>query len=113
MQRLLKRTVNRHVLRKYVLPVAAIALAIVAAVAIPLLWSKSETDRVAFHRQQSLVNLAVSRLQSSIAHDQESSTVWDDAVRQVRKPNAEEWIDANLGVWMHTYFGHDGAFVLD
>jgi diguanylate cyclase (GGDEF)-like protein len=112
MEGLPRRVRTRPFLRKYVLPIAAIALAIVAAVSIPLIWSKTETDRIAFHREENLVTLAVSRLRASIAHNQESATVWDDAVRNVRKADME-WIDANLGAWMHTYFGHDGAFVLD
>ena len=112
MQRLLKRAVNTHVLQKYVLPLAVLSAAVLLSVIVPLLWSKWEADRTAFERQEKLVNLAVTRLRASIAHDQESSTVWDDAVRNVAKGDTA-WMDANLGVWMHTYFGHDGAFVLD
>ena len=24
-----------------------------------------------------------------------------------------DWLDQNLGIWMHSYFGHDRAYVLD
>ena len=112
MQRLLKRVGNTHVLHKYVLPVAVLSAAMLVAVIVPLLWSTWQADRTAFERQERLVNLAVTRLRTSIAHDQESSAVWDDAVRNVAKRDTA-WMDANLGVWMHTYFGHDGAFILD
>lgn len=112
MQRMLRRARKWRVLHKYFLPIAAIAAAMLTAVMVPLLWSTWQADQAAFKRQQKLVELAVSQLRASVAHDQESSTVWDDAVRHVRKADTA-WIDANLGAWMHTYFGHDGAFVLD
>ncbi len=65
-------------------------------------------------RQERLVTLIISNLRASIAYDQESVTVWDDSVVQVRRGEAaSDWLDVNLGSWMHTYFGHDGAYVLD
>jgi diguanylate cyclase (GGDEF)-like protein len=39
-------------------------------------------------------------------------TVWDDAVERVRAGDAQ-WISSNLGAWMHSYFGHDAAYILD
>jgi diguanylate cyclase (GGDEF)-like protein len=78
-----------------------------------LTWSAQQSDRVSVERQSQLVELIVSRMQSGIAHDQESSTVWDDAVRAVMRAEPdEEWLDQNLGSWMNTYFAHDGAFVI-
>jgi diguanylate cyclase (GGDEF)-like protein len=47
-----------------------------------------------------------------VAHDQESVTVWDDAVRHAAAKD-RDWLNTNLGGWMHTYFGHDIAVVLD
>lgn len=58
-----------------------------------------------------MVALTVSKLKSSIAHDQESATVWDDAVTNSLARNPD-WMETNLGVWMNTYFGHDAAIVL-
>ncbi|MDF1600889.1 EAL domain-containing protein [Mesorhizobium sp. YIM 152430] len=78
-----------------------------------LVWAGQEADEVAVDRQVALATLVVSNLRETIAHNQESVTVWDDAVTAVGEPSSAEWIDYNLGSWMHTYFGHDGAYVLD
>ena len=76
-----------------------------------LSWAAARSDAVAVLRQRDLVTLTIAKLKAGIAHDQESATVWDDAVRNARAGNIE-WIDANLGSWMHSYFGHDAALVL-
>jgi diguanylate cyclase (GGDEF)-like protein len=74
-------------------------------------WASKETDEVAAARQSDLARLTVLKLRAAIAHDQESATVWDDAVRNASSRNLE-WLDTNVGAWMHTYFGHDIALVL-
>ncbi|MDZ5698084.1 EAL domain-containing protein [Chelativorans sp. M5D2P16] len=78
-----------------------------------LFWGGKEADDVAVARQQALVHLVISQLRETVAHNQESVTVWDDAVEAVRGARDSEWLDNNLGSWMHEYFGHNGAFVLD
>ena len=74
-------------------------------------WAAARADEVAAERQKDLVTLIVSKLQSSVAHDQESATVWDDAVTKTKQRD-RDWLDVNLGQWMNTYFGHDAAIVL-
>ena len=93
------------------LPILVAALLGMAMVTSFVLWSATETDRIAVERQERLVHVIVDQLRAGIAHDQESVTVWDDAVEKVRSRDLE-WIDTNLGSWMQSYFGHDGAFVL-
>ncbi|MBZ9653447.1 bifunctional diguanylate cyclase/phosphodiesterase [Phyllobacterium lublinensis] len=105
-------TTQRFLLRT-ALPVLAAVLAICIAVSVLVVWSSRETDKVAVSRQESLLALVVSQAQFLIAHDQESSTVWDDAVQHVKMPDNVDWLNNNLGAWMSTYFGHDGAYVLD
>lgn len=78
---------------------------------VTLYWAAARTDMVAAERQKALVTLIVSKIQSAVAHDQESATVWDDAVVKTRQRDLN-WIDGNLGQWMNTYFGHDAAVVL-
>lgn len=40
-------------------------------------------------------------------------TVWDDSITKLRAaPLDLEWFDNNLGVWLHTYYGHDAAYVI-
>lgn len=77
-----------------------------------LWWAAEKTDRIAASRQEQFIDFAVSQLRVQVAHSQESSTVWDDAVRAVEDPPRLEWIDANLGSWMHRYFRLDALFVL-
>lgn len=106
-----KAATSSAFLLKTALPVLTAALLAVAVATAFVFWSTSETDRVAITRQERLVHVIVDQLRSGVAHDQESVTVWDDSVRAVQAQNLE-WIDVNLGSWMQSYFGHDGAFVL-
>ncbi|WP_442921034.1 putative bifunctional diguanylate cyclase/phosphodiesterase [Mesorhizobium sp. Cs1321R2N1] len=103
---------RRLFLLRTALPVIGLTLLIAMITAGLLLWSTIQTDRVAAARQRSLVGLIISKLESAVAHDQESVTVWDDAVNALRSGDAK-WLDTNLGSWMHTYFGHDEVYILD
>lgn len=91
----------------------ALATGLSLALYFALIWSARQSDHLAQERQTQLVNLIVSNMQAGIAHDQESSSVWDDAVRAVmnQKPD-REWLENNLGQWMKNYFQHDGAFIV-
>lgn len=95
---------------KWILP-AGVSAMVGAMLLGTLYWAAARTDDVAAARQKDLVTLIVSKLQSSVAHDQESATVWDDAVVKTRDRDLD-WLDVNLGQWMNTYFGHDAAVVL-
>ncbi|TNB46394.1 EAL domain-containing protein [Martelella lutilitoris] len=93
-------------------PALALTLLIGLGVLALLVWASKETDEASHERQARLVRLVISQLQSELAHHQESATVWDDAVIEVRAGNFT-WIDENLGTWMHDYFGFDGVYILD
>ncbi len=77
-----------------------------------LFLSAATSDEAANQRQKDLLKLVVTKLEAEVAHNQESATVWDDAVVEVRQRN-KDWIASNLGEWMHSYFQHDVALVLD
>ncbi|MDX0765723.1 EAL domain-containing protein [Sinorhizobium medicae] len=96
---------------RWLMPLA-IAMALIGGIYLAVRWSAQQSDAVAIERQQQLVELVISKMQGSIAHDQESVTVWDDAVRKVSLEWDAGWVDSNLGSWMHSYFRHDGAFVI-
>ncbi len=104
---------SRKFLFRTVMPILGTVVAICIAVSMLVVWSSRETDKIAVERQENLLALVVSQAQFTIAHDQESSTVWDDAVRNVKIPDNADWLNNNLGSWMITYFGHDGAYVLN
>ncbi|QQM31002.1 EAL domain-containing protein [Martelella lutilitoris] len=93
-------------------PALGLTLLIGLGVLALLNWAGKEADKASHERQARLVRLVISQLQSEVAHDQESATVWDDAVIEVRAGNFT-WIDENLGTWMHDYFGFDGVYILD
>lgn len=93
-----------------VLPVTAAAI-ISLSLLLALALAGQAIDEVAAQRQRGLVTLTVAKLEASVAHDQESATVWDDAVRNASVRNMD-WLDTNLGAWMHSYFDHDAAVVL-
>ncbi|RUX94726.1 MULTISPECIES: EAL domain-containing protein [unclassified Mesorhizobium] len=103
---------RRLFLLRTALPIIIFTLVVATVTTGLLLWSAIQTDSVAVSRQKSLVALIVSNLENGVAHDQESVTVWDDAVNALRTRDAK-WIDTNLGSWMHTYFGHDEVYILD
>ncbi len=95
---------------RFILP-AFFSLTLCGLLVLSLQWAASSTDEVASLRQRDLVTLTIAKLQAGVAHDQESATVWDDAVKNTTNPDPG-WIEANLGTWMHSYFGHDVALVL-
>jgi diguanylate cyclase (GGDEF)-like protein len=105
-------TRRAHLAIKLAMPVL-LAISLSLLLYVTLKWSAQKADELSLLRQQQLVDLIVSRMQTNVAHDQESATVWDDAVKAVSGDTVNvEWLDQNLGTWMHTYFGHDGAFVI-
>ncbi len=59
------------------------------------------------------VRQEISEIIEKVPYDQESVSIWDDAVIKTTSGFDQVWIDENLGKWMHDYFGHDGVLVLD
>ncbi|WP_274426650.1 putative bifunctional diguanylate cyclase/phosphodiesterase [Chelativorans sp. YIM 93263] len=110
--RLLKLVRFSSFTSRFVIPVVVCVVAVSVAIAALVLWASREADSVAMERQSRLVRLVVSQLRTTIAHNQESVTVWDDAVLAVQEDRGEEWLDYNVGSWMYDYFGHNGAYVL-
>ncbi|RUY00437.1 bifunctional diguanylate cyclase/phosphodiesterase, partial [Mesorhizobium sp. M7A.F.Ca.US.005.03.2.1] len=71
---------RRLFFKRTALPIIVVTLLVATLTTGLLLWSATQSDGVAVSRQKSLVALIISKLESGIAHDQESVTVWDDAV---------------------------------
>jgi diguanylate cyclase (GGDEF)-like protein len=94
-------------------PSVVTVLATAALISTLLLWSTKRADEAAFARQAQLVTLVLGQSVNAIGYDQESVTVWDDAVQHARAAQPDlDWFDDNFGIWLYTYFGHDQAFVL-
>ncbi len=104
---------GRRFIVRIISPTLAVVVVLTALITGLMLLSARQADSLAMRRQQQLVATVLKQSIQRTAHDQEVSTIWDDAVREVHRPVLDlEWIDANLGVWLHTYYGHDEAFII-
>ena len=96
--------------------IAVGAIVLVTAVTIVLLlaWSTARVDTIASGRQADLLTIVLRDSIKAVARDQEASTVWDDAVRQLHHRKLDlDWLDSNLGVWFDTYYHHDEVYIVD
>jgi len=97
-----------------VVPTAVAVGALAVLVGLILQLSIGRSDALAIDRQKQLVSVAMHEAVTGLANDQEASTLWDDAVQQVRRrPLDLVWIDNNLGIWFNTYYQHDAVYLLD
>jgi len=109
-----KSETGNALIREVALPAAIALLLLSAIVAAILHFSTVQSDVLAAESQNQRVNVAVAQGIIGIANDQEASTYWDDAVIQTRKrPLDFVWLDNNLGIWFHTYYHVDEAYLLD
>lgn len=107
-------TSTGHYLLTIVLPTFATLAVIASLVAGLVVFSSHQADRAARERDVKVIASLLKQDIERTAHDQEGGTVWDEAVVKSRDPEANMlWIDMNIGVWMHTYYGHDEAYILD
>lgn len=88
------------------------SLAAILALSISAYWVALTLDAHNFERERRLLKAGLAEVIDAIPVGQESSTVWDDAVRETRSGN-HPWMQENLGEWMGSYFGFDAALVLD
>jgi len=78
-----------------------------------VLWSTANADTQSLQRQTQMVAHILSDQLKAVPHAQESAAVQDTAVVNTSVNFNQKWVDRNLGVWMHDYFGHDRTFVLN
>lgn len=98
---------------RLLVPIVSISFVAIVVIFGLLLWSGKEVDRISRERDKSIVSLVISQSIERVAHAQESSTIWDLAVRKVREqPLDYKWLDLNLGTWFKSYAGHDEVYVL-
>ena len=74
--------------------------------------ASSRIDKTAIAKQEAFVAQGIAEQIKAVAHEQESVTVWDDAVERTRAGD-QLWMVENLGEWMQSYFGHDRTYVID
>ena len=100
---------SSRVLVPIVLVIAATTLLLTGL----LVYAARESDQIARERQAKLVSHVLTEQIGKIAHDQQSMTIWDDSLKHLQGPLDFDWLDLNLGIWLHDYFGHDDVFVLN
>ena len=94
-------------------PVAICLVATAVASLGFVIWSARDEDQRALARQEALARHVIELQLDRIPHDQQSVTVWDDAVTNTKLHFDPQWIETNIGVWMHSFFGHDDVIVLN
>ncbi|WP_036837489.1 putative bifunctional diguanylate cyclase/phosphodiesterase [Pleomorphomonas oryzae] len=99
-------------LSRVVASLLAMVLAL-SAIGLFLVWAARSVDQEDIRRQGEIAGYALREIRTNLSHNQESSTFWDEAVERTAVSGNDEWIDGNLGSWMHTFFGVDEAYVLD
>ncbi|RTL97013.1 MAG: EAL domain-containing protein [Hyphomicrobiales bacterium] len=92
-----------------VLTLAAFALVIVAGFGF---YAAAQSDEASLERQKIFIADGLKDRIAEVQREQESVTVWDDSVTNVRAGN-QAWIEENLSTWMYTYYGHNRVYVLD
>jgi sensor domain CHASE-containing protein len=94
--------------------VAVLALAVCSFLAILGfgLYAMLHADRDALATQRAFAENGLKERVEATAQEQESVTVWDDAV-SFAKAHDDVWMSENLSAWMHDYYGHDRVYVLN
>jgi diguanylate cyclase (GGDEF)-like protein len=98
---------------RVLLPILVVGVASIALVAGVLFLATRESDQIASERQSRLVSHALAENFAKITRDQESVSIWDEAVQRTLGELDLDWFDANFGIWLYDYFGHDRTYVLD
>ena len=109
------RTGQRHseqLPRRLSIVVALVCLVSVVVIIALGWWAMSTVDHDAEEREMALAEEGLEESFARIPREQESSTVWDEAVLKV-KANDQAWMRENMGEWMGSYFGHDFVFILN
>lgn len=73
----------------------------------------SQSDAIVLEQQESLISKVLAKQVPEVVRNQKSVAVWDDAIQNGKEKVDLDWLDANLGIWMHDFFGLDETFVLN
>ncbi|RWD66088.1 EAL domain-containing protein [Mesorhizobium sp.] len=98
-----------HQVTLTVLTLAALTLAIVVGFGF---YAANQADEASLERQKIFIADGLNDQIATVQREQESVTVWDDSVTNVRAGN-QAWIEENLSTWMYSYYGHNRVYILD
>jgi diguanylate cyclase (GGDEF)-like protein len=91
-----------------------LALAVLALVMVVTFgfYATMQADQASLDRQKILIANGLRDQIAAVEREQESISVWDDAVTNAKSGN-EQWMVENISVWMYSYYGHNRVYVLD
>lgn len=75
-------------------------------------FAMANVDAQSLERQRGFAASGLRLVFDRVPKEQESITIWDDAVVKVRQ-NDQTWMAENIGEWVTEYFGHDQVYVLN
>lgn len=103
-----------HQYRRGITVSTIVGVATIILVIAIMIWSAHESDRISRERDADIAATVLSQSIERVAHAQESSTIWDDAVlKTAAQPLDLDWIDLNLGTWFWDYAAIDEVYILD
>jgi hypothetical protein len=99
---------------RILLPVVLVTAASIALAGFSLFWGLRQSDEVSVTRRLRTAERNIQALIDELAQQQEMVAVWNDTVEKLaERPLDLEWVDANLGPWLHRTFGQDQIYILD
>jgi diguanylate cyclase (GGDEF)-like protein len=100
--------------RTILLPMVAVTIAAVLLASFGLFWATSRSDAVSVERQIRTTQRAIDDSLARLALEQEAVAVWDEPLLHLRRPHPDmNWMDDNIGDWLHIIYGHDQTFILN
>jgi diguanylate cyclase (GGDEF)-like protein len=100
--------------RRVLLPAALVTILALVLGVFALYWAVDRSNNISVERQLKSTERYIRAIVGELAQQQEMVAVWDDTVQEVSKPDLdEEWLDANIGGWLHKTFGQDQVFILN
>ena len=107
-------TLERWQFSAAVLLPVVLALVITAAAMLGFVfWSTANIDERALDRQSAMFGQVIEARRDQLEHELASVAVRDDTVTNTRLAFNFNWVDRNIGRWMHEFFGHSRIVVLD
>jgi diguanylate cyclase (GGDEF)-like protein len=107
-------TLERWQFSAAVLLPVVLALVITAAAVLGFVfWSTASIDERALARQTAMFEKVIESRRARLEHELAGIAVRDDTVVNTSLLFSYNWVDRNLGRWMHDFFGHNKLVVLD
>ena len=96
-----------------VVPIGVIVAVAIVCIVVAVLSSAERADDVAIQHEQQLFSQALSTQGSRVLREVESIAHSPSAIRNIRQHFDFKWADAQVGLWLQTFFDHDYVFIFD